>query len=741
MPETTSTAYTAIPLIALAVLIAMVGFAVARGLGVRGAGLPRLDRTRGAHAAAQPAPPSRQPRRGLRAGLFLWPLPFAGFLVLLAIMISQGSVEADAGWLDIAGRSALIALFGGVTLLCGTADDRIASLAPRPRVALVAVRDITILIIVALIGVFVLDSSWNAEEIREIGIFYYVFSHIVVLALLAIAYFLGQRTGILCCLVLIACLGFGVAQHFVVEFKAAAILPSDLLAIGTAADVGAGYSYLLTIPILDAITLTAAGLGLLSFIRPVKRVGLRGIAVNAGANLALAGAVTACFFGYFNATSLERDLGISYNRWQPIETYRSIGFIPAFITVLQDLEIPRPDAYSDAQAQELEEGLSAAYDAGEGTSPERAEASVQFGVERPAVIAVMNETFSDLSIYDSVRAAGYEGPTYFNSISDGLVKGTFMAPVHGGGTANSEFEFLTGNSMAFIGGGKYPYQLYDFTTVDSLPRQLSQIGYETTATHPMLASNWNRRGAYHTLGFDTFLDATDFEGAPGYHAGATDRVTYDRILQILRDDADPQFILDVTIQNHGGYWPGSVPEEDLPGITPEGLSDDIVSQLNTYLACINRSEADLAYFIEELRSIGRPVVLVFFGDHQPTFSRDINDATHLGEDQVTHEQRIYQTPFLIWANYDVASRTQESGYDEVGGNALGALTLDLIGAPLTDRQKATLAARSEVVSTNANGYLGADGLRYAIDDPNSPYAAMVDAQQRIQYLEFARKLR
>ena len=244
------------------------------------------------------------------------------------------------------------------------------------------------------------------------------------------------------------------------------------------------------------------------------------------------------------------------------------------------------------------------------------------------------------------------------------------------------------------------------------------------------------------MGFDTFLYDKDFEGASTYHNWVSDRATYEKILDRLREDPDPQFFFDLTMQNHGGYAPGTVPEEDLPGIRPAGIDDEtLLGELNSYLACINESDEALAWFFSELQNIGRPVIVVFFGDHQPTVGSGLNDALYPNEgNELEHVQRNYQTTYLVWANYDVAGRDQVSWNTETGANALAALTLDLAGAPLTDRQKSTLASRDQVTSVNLNGYLGADGLRYALD-AESPFRQTIDSLQRIQYLEFARKLR
>ena len=167
----------------------------------------------------------------------------------------------------------------------------------------------------------------------------------------------------------------------------------------------------------------------------------------------------------------------------------------------------------------------------------------------------MNETFSDLSIYQNLHA-GYEGPTFFKSISDAVARGTLYVSAYGGGTCNTEFEFLTGNSMAYL-GRRVPL-LHLQPHADQEPRQqFSDLGYATTAMHPNHGTNWNRENVYRDFGFDNFLTINDFADADRLRGMVTDEATYDKILDLLNENSDPQFIFDVTMQNHSGTRRGS----------------------------------------------------------------------------------------------------------------------------------------------------------------------------------------
>lgn len=600
-------------------------------------------------------------------------------------------------------------------------------------------RDIIIIAAVAILSFVSLEIACN-ETFYRIPANSFGFSVGLLASILLSLYLLGQRHGGAMVLVPVACCILGIDEHFVMTFKGEAILPSDILALGTAMEVSEGYEFTFTAGIVTSLALLEISLGLLSLIRPRKLSTPAHVLPAIAGNLCAFLLVSVISLLGFSSIDLEQALNFGFDRWQPICTYVSQGFITSFTEMVNELPIEKPEGYTPDETKNIEQELVVAYDSTYGSSEQRAAAVAQFNEIKPTVIAVMNESFTDLSCFEQLKAAGYFGPNYYNSLPDTLVRGTMLASVTGGGTANSEFEFLTGATTAFVGVGKIPYQLYQMSDVDSLAKDLKELGYVATAMHPQNPVNYHRDKIYQQLGFGEFLSINDFGDAPYYHNGVCDYVTYDKILELLRTDERPQFIFDVTMQNHGGYEIGSVPAEELTNYWVEGASENTNAMLNTYLTCINASDRDLEYFINELRNIGRPVVLVFFGDHQPSIATSLNDELYPQEDTASHAFRVHQSTYFVWANYEIAGNNELNVYDTVGANEIAAIALNKIGAPLTDYQKALLATRSDVPSINVAGYLGADGLRYDLESEDSPYTSTIDKLQRVQYLEFATKV-
>ena len=496
----------------------------------------------------------------------------------------------------------------------------------------------------------------------------------------------------------------GLAEYFVILFKSMPISPGDLTALSTAAAVaGTGFTYTITSFCMLSLAFTVIAIQICTLaaqVAPKRQKGSwRGLVLNLLIAIVCLGGIAAhtTLLDYYHA------LYIQVYSWRPLESYYRQGFLPSFISGAQTIKPSKPEDYSISGAKKLISEYSKEYDGNNqtgGSSATRLEATKQFDEEKPTVIAVMNETFSDLSIYQNMHA-DYQGPTYFKSIDNCLSRGRLYVSAYGGGTANTEFEFLTGNSMAYLGSGVYPYTTYDLTDTENLAAQFKSLGYYTTAMHPNHGTNWNRENVYKDFGFDQFLTINDFQNAETLRGMVTDKATYDKILELLDTNSNPQFIFDVTMQNHSGYDTGLIPYDKQMSLNIDG---EFNSNVNEYVSLIQQSDEALKYFLDKLSKLDRKVVVVFWGDHQPFFLDTYNDRWFTNEDDATHQERLWQTSYIIWANYDVAGNSQTSHEEDLSSNYLSSELMKLIGAPLTDYQKAHLTLRQSLPALNSVGY-------------------------------------
>lgn len=593
-------------------------------------------------------------------------------------------------------------------------------------------RDVFFLVTGALFAFLALETADNPEWMA-IPVPYLVLAYILILAAMAALYFLLQRRGIGPVLVAIVCMGFGAAQNFLDLFKNTALLPSDVLAWQTAASVSGGYTFSIDEKLALALACGAVALGLLAFIVPVRSAHagqhrVKRFFVNLLCFALLGGGLA----GVYALVDFQGAFDIRMNYWDLRNAYHSRTFTLAFTAAAQDLRVQKPEGYSDDAARDLQEKLAAQYDAKRGA--DRGKARAQFDKAQPNVIAIMNETYSDLSAYEQLHD-GYDGVFVTRDLKDALVSGKTNMSVFGGGTCNSEYEFLAGSSLAFLGRGMYPYQQFGLGKLDALPKQFRELGYHTTAIHPNYPGNWNREFVYAQMGFDESYFIYDFDGAAQFHGDVADSATYDRALQTLRETDGPAFVLDVTMQNHGGYDTGIIDAADLTDIQPDFGDADATAQLNEYLSCIAASDRDLKALLDQLEDFDEPVAVVFFGDHQPSIARDVNDAVFSGEDELVHAARIMQTPYFVWTNYDVAGNTSENGL-ESSANYLAAQFLEAIGAPLSDYQKALLVLHDAVRAVNVNGYEDPAGVWHAPDEEADSAPLVREAYDQLRILHY-----
>ena len=596
---------------------------------------------------------------------------------------------------------------------------------------------------IAILADCSLELSWN-DTFNLFGVGYFAIEVTLIGLATLVAYFICLRHGGGVAIVVIACWVIGVAQYFVLKFKGVSIQPSDLLALDTATEVGSAYVYSINRHVLEAVSYAFAAITLSSLLWKAagptagEKAKVPFFKSRPACNLYAAAACLVALVCFVNIPSYQNDLGVAFGDWNTVVGVKTYGFLPSFVQTAQRAKIVKPKGYTDASAKKIEATYDKKYSESLGSTESRKAAEQQFSSTKPTVIAIMNESFSDLSIYDNIKASGYDGPQFIkNGLTDALQKGALDVSVQGGSTCNSEFEFLTGYSLGLV-GSTAPYVVYRLDNVGGLVKQFKSLGYATTAIHPNVGSNWNRTNAYKELGFDKFLDIDSFDkNSPTLHAGITDATTYEKILEQLKSNDDPQFILDVTMQNHGGYTMGNTPADLLTSYHVDGGDD---ASLNEYLSVINASDSDLENFIAELKTLDRPIVLEFFGDHQPGISVTYNDAYYKNEDDLTHSQRAYQTVYAMWANYDVAGNDQVSTNVTLNTSTLGAQLMYQIGAPLSNYQKAQLASSDTIAQMNALGYQDTSGAWHKYADATGNEKKTINDLKMMFYLEFGSKV-
>lgn len=457
----------------------------------------------------------------------------------------------------------------------------------------------------------------------------------------------------------------GLANYYVLEFRSAPIMPWDILSIGTAASVANNFKYTLgkeTVFVLIGFILLLILESRITFkLKKDWRIRIGGF--------------VASFVLLWGFTSmLHQDSTIVrfklYDKlFTPTVMSKRDGTAVAFLMELKYVTVEKPSGYNKEDAADLLSSYDIPIEEDSASSS-------------PNVIVIMNEAFSDLSVLGDFETNEDYMP-FLHSVMLGntpnTISGYLNVSVLGGNTANTEFEFLTGNTMAFLPQGSVAYQQYVKHNDYSLATYFKEQGYDTIAMHPYNASGWDRDKVYPLLGFDTFYSLKDWVNPHKIRKYVSDKSCYDKIIELYeqKDKNTPFFIFNVTMQNHSSY--SEEYDNFHPDITVEGTKSRI---LPNYLSLIKLSDEALEYLIDYFSQAEEDTIIVFFGDHQPSDSvaAPVWKLNGKSGDALSDEDEAlrYKVPFLIWANFDIDGESNV----ETSANYLGGKVLQTAGLPL-----------------------------------------------------------
>ncbi len=436
----------------------------------------------------------------------------------------------------------------------------------------------------------------------------------------------------------------GLANYYVMEFRDSPILPWDIYSLGTAASVADNFSYALPQKVWAVLIGFAALLGAEQlFVYRIRQTRTRIVGAVA-MSAALIG-----FGAFLQQEDAVKAMKLYDKMFTPDVVQRRNGLAAAFTMELKYLKIERPGGYDAEECEALLESYQKSEDAmGTGAAE-----------KQPHIIVIMNEAFSDMS-YLGDFDTNQEYMPFISSLmgAENTISGRLHVSVLGGNTANTEFEFLTGNTMAFMPLGSIPYQQYIHGQQPSLASELKQAGYATVAMHPYYESGWSRNKVYPWMGFDSMRFIEDYENAEYVRKYVSDAADFERLIAEYesRDREKPLFLFNVTMQNHGGY--GQEFDNFKPDIEAQGIKS---RSLSNYLSLISLTDQALAKLVAYFEQEQEEVLLVFFGDHQPndTVAAPIWKANGVDYKNLTEEQENlrYEVPFVIWANYDIEEKS------------------------------------------------------------------------------------
>lgn len=535
-------------------------------------------------------------------------------------------------------------------------------------------------------------------------------------------FFIAGRTSISMAICVSAIAIIGVGNYFVVMFRSNPIVPWDIYSFETAMSVADNYVFSVDWALAEHIAMFILMLivGVRTNIRLNKKI-LRPI-------LTVAMCIPAYFYiSYLWQDNLERNTGLNDTLFNAKYMHSKDGFFVSFILDIHFLQIEEPKNYSDEYALSL-------------LNKQKVE-KVETPEELPDIIAIMDETFSDPAVLGEFETNKDYMP-FVHSILRGEVANTISGyadvSVLGGNTANSEFEFLTGNSMAFFQNGSVPYLQYIRDGISTIVPQLEEYGYTTYGTHPYRAKGWNREFIYDLMGFDYRYFQGSFPFEDKLRNYVSDEADFKSILEWRNNTEGPFFMFNVTMQNHSNYG-GDFDNFD-PQIVAKFKNTYSNKYLNKYLSLMYETDQDVASLLSELSQSDRKTIVVFWGDHQPNdyVVRPIYKEYGLDFDNQTYEQQQQRqkTPFFIWANYDIQEQTNV----EISLNYLNILLFETAGLQLDEYQTFRKNLwQGQIPMMNAVGYRNDDGDLVEYDDAPEEIQNLLNEYQNIQYYRMERE--
>lgn len=329
--------------------------------------------------------------------------------------------------------------------------------------------------------------------------------------------------------------------------------------------------------------------------------------------------------------------------------YRDYGFVYCFSSGMLDTGIKKPTGYGEEKtAQKLS------------VLPETADSSEKI---KPDIILIQLESFMDPKIIKDLTFSDDPAPIH-TYLRENFTTGTLHVPSMGGGTANTEFEVLSGISLDYFGAGEYPYKTVMLEqTVESLPFNLKELGYSAHAIHNHTGNFYDRDKVYPHMGFDTFQSKEymyNYDTTP--YGWCKDKALTGEIMDALTYTDDekgiteqtPRFVWTVSVQGHGTY-----PSEPIAGtdnvikVTSDAYPDTELCALSYYINQIWEMDMFLGSLISAVEDRGKPTLIVAYGDHQPSIGLEAENLT-TGD--------LYATEYVTWNNFGLEKTADREIY-------------------------------------------------------------------------------
>lgn len=360
--------------------------------------------------------------------------------------------------------------------------------------------------------------------------------------------------------------------------------------------------------------------------------------------------VIAGFVAFGGVTQLALEKRVLSNYFGNIAfAYEDYGYPYCLATTIFNTGISEPRDYSEDEINRIEKT--------ESNLPKTKEDG-----KRPNILFLQLESFFDPTLVNYLDISEDPIPN-FRKLMKEYSSGYYKVPSVGAGTANTEFETITGMSLHYFGPGEYPYKsILKETTCESVPYVLKNLGYFTHAVHNNEANFYGRRSVFPNLGFDTFTSEEYMadENLQNPLGWVKDSVLTDEIIKCLDSTDSPDYVYTISVQGHGDY--PSEPILDNPSITVSGSpTDELNCKWEYYVNQIHEMDQFVKELTDALADYPEDVILVMYGDHLPTMGLTVEDLKN---------KYLFQTEYVIWDNMGLTKKDENLASYQIAAEVL-----------------------------------------------------------------------
>lgn len=407
--------------------------------------------------------------------------------------------------------------------------------------------------------------------------------------------------------------------------------------------------------------------------------------------------------------------GASWLPWIQEANYSRNGFIAGFLYNLDAPAMSVPPGYGETEMRRVAAryaAVAARYNIGRSSRT----------LDDLNIVIVLSETFTDPTLVPGVTFDEDPLP-YTRRLMRSTYSGEMLATRFGGGTANSEFEALTGMSVSqFLPQMDTPYQML-IPGRDSFPSVITALedrAHDAVALHPSRPTMYQRHEVYPAMGFSEFLHADTMRAGQRIDDNPfiSDAAAFDEVEKLLDESEDPLLLNVVTMQNHhpmGGKYSDPIPVD--------GVSEETRRELEHYARGLRHSDIALREFLRRLKTSEEETAVIFYGDHAPGFW---GTTEHYEDDPALFRR----TPYFLWTNVGGPARRGEPLLSPI--HFLPAL-FDQVRAPLSPYYALLTELRKEIPAMAQGTYYLPDGRAVTEGELPSSARAVLEDYRLVQY--------